>query len=64
MPPTFIKVRHRKTGAPAEISPNALRHFPEYEVVTDETPAAPAPAEQPQPSKTTSRRASAATEKE
>ncbi|MGW4663179.1 hypothetical protein [Streptosporangium sandarakinum] len=65
MPPTFIKVRHRETGATAEISPNALRHFPDYEAITPEAdePSA-APKEQPQPSKTTPRRAPAATEKE
>lgn len=56
MPITRVKVRHKTSGATAEISPAALRYFPDYELAeppaTDTAPAAPAgpppaPARQP-----------------
>ncbi|GIH70344.1 hypothetical protein [Sphaerimonospora thailandensis] len=42
MPITRVQVRHKESGATAEISPAALRYFPDYELV--EPDGAPAPA--------------------
>jgi hypothetical protein len=65
-----IRVRSKTSGATAEIAPEALRHFPDYEQIDDAPEAAfvePAlPPEEAVEPQTTSRRSTAAktTEKE
>ncbi|MGI5161390.1 hypothetical protein [Microbispora sp. CA-102843] len=44
MPIIHVKVRHKDSGATAEINPAALRYFPDYELAE---PPAPDPAQAP-----------------
>lgn len=56
MPRPKIRVRSKTSGLMAEISPDALRHFPDYEQVDDAPdavfvePALPPQAVEPKPS--------------
>lgn len=57
-----IRVRSKLTGDVAEIAPDALRHFPDYERVDDAPEAVfvEPPAEAAEPKPTSTRRSTAA----
>lgn len=68
MPRPKIRVRSKTNGLIAEISPDALRHFPDFELV-DAAPDAvfvepPLPPDAVEPSKTPRRSAAAKTNEE
>lgn len=68
MPRPKIRVRSTINGLTADISPDALKHFPDYELV-DAAPDAvsvepPLPPEAVEPSKTSRRSAAAKTNEE